>query len=148
MLFISLQKLFLFSRYLTFCLNFFLVVQQNGLIRRTRSISKFMTSHSGIQTIIIHILSNISRSKSNQTIKFGQLIDYNMRNIFTKKWYTKFGGETSLKPFSVKLKLSISLDQQSKVSYSLFLLHAKLRGYQNILKLNCRILAFISYQVF
>ena len=59
----------------------------------------------------MHILSNISRSKSNQTMNFGQLIEYNMRNIFLEKSYTKCGGETSPRPFSEKLKLSISLDQ-------------------------------------
>ena len=31
-----------------------------------------MTSQPGWQTIIIHILPNISRSKDNQKIKFGQ----------------------------------------------------------------------------
>ena len=41
-----------------------------------------MTSQPGKQTIAIHILPNISRSKDNQKIKFGQLIEYNMRNIF------------------------------------------------------------------
>ena len=59
----------------------------------------------------IHILPTILRSKGNQTMKFGQLIDYNMRNIFLEKSYTKCGGETSPRPFSEKLKLSISLDQ-------------------------------------
>ena len=44
-----------------------------------------MTSQSGKQAIAIHILPNISRSKDNQTIKFGQLIEYNMRNIFVAK---------------------------------------------------------------
>ena len=38
----------------------------------------------------IHILPNISRSKGNQTLKFGQLIEYNMRNIFAEKSYTKY----------------------------------------------------------
>ena len=28
------------------------------------------------------VLPNISRSKGNQTMKFGQLIEYNQRNIF------------------------------------------------------------------
>ena len=37
-----------------------------------------MTSQSGQQTIVMHILPNISRSKGNQTIKFGQLIEYNI----------------------------------------------------------------------
>ena len=63
--------------------------------------------------------------KGSQTMKFDQLIDYNVRNIFLEKSYTKFDGETSPRPFSEKLKLSISLDQESKVSYSLFLLYAK-----------------------
>ena len=60
-------------------------------------------------------------------MKFGQLIKYDLRNIFLEKLYTKCGGETILRPFLKKLKLSISLDQYSKVSYILFLLFAKLR---------------------
>ena len=44
-------------------------------------------------------------------MKFGQLIECNMRNIFIEKSYTKCGGETSPRPFSEKLKLAISLDQ-------------------------------------
>ena len=59
-------------------------------------------------------------------MKFGQLIEHNMRNIFLEKSYTKCGGETSPRSFSEKLKLSISLDQKSKVLYSLFLLYGKL----------------------
>ena len=47
-----------------------------------RLISKFMASQPGLQKIIIHILPNISQSKDNQTMKFGQLIEYNKRNIF------------------------------------------------------------------
>ena len=38
----------------------------------------------GSQTIALHILINISRSKGNQTIKFGQLIECIMRNNFLK----------------------------------------------------------------
>ena len=71
-----------------------------------------MTSQPGKQTIAIHILPNISRSKDNQTMKFGQLIKYNMRNIFLEKSYTKYSGETIPRPFSkISTKLSISLDQ-------------------------------------
>ena len=44
-------------------------------------------------------------------MKFGQLIDYKMRIIFVEKGYTKCGGETSPRPFSEKLKLSIFVDQ-------------------------------------
>ena len=35
-----------------------------------------MTSQPGYQTIVIRILSNISRSKGNQILKFGQLMKY------------------------------------------------------------------------
>ena len=61
-------------------------------------------------------------------MKCGQLIECNMRNNFFEKSYTKFGGETSPRPFSEKLKLNISLDQQSKVLYSMFFLYGKLRA--------------------
>ena len=57
--------------------------------------SKFMTSQSEQQKMIIHTFSNISRGKGNQTVKFGQLIEYNMANIFLEKLYTKFSEETS-----------------------------------------------------
>ena len=76
----------------------------------------------------MHILSVISRSKNNQTMKFGQLIEYNMRNIFLEKSSTEYGGETSPRPFSEKLRLSVSLYQKSKVYTVLFLLYAKLRA--------------------
>ena len=59
-----------------------------------------MMSQPGYQTFVIHILLNISRSKGTQTMKFGQLVEYNIRNIFHEKSYTKCGGETSSRPFS------------------------------------------------
>ena len=77
-------------------------MHKNGLIRKIRLISKFMTSQSRKQTITIQVLPNISISKWNQTMTFGQLIQYKMRNIFLEKSYPKCGGETT--------KLSISLD--------------------------------------
>ena len=70
-----------------------------------------MTSQPGLQAIAIHILPSISRSKGNQAMKFGQLIEYNMRNIFVEKSYSKCAGETIPRPLSKKSKLSISLDQ-------------------------------------
>ena len=70
-----------------------------------------MMSQPGKQKIAIHILPNISRSKRNQTMKFGELIEYNMKNIFLEKSFTKCGGETSPRPFSKKSKLSVSLNQ-------------------------------------
>ena len=53
----------------------------------------------------------VSRSKGYQTMKFGYIIEYNMRNIFLENLYTKEGGETIARPFSEKSKLSIYLDQ-------------------------------------
>ena len=70
-----------------------------------------MKSQPGKQTLAIHILPYISRNKNNQTIKFGQLIEFNMKNIFLGKSYAKCGGETSPRLFSKKSKMSISLDQ-------------------------------------
>ena len=86
-----------------------------------------MTSQPGYKTIAIHILTNISRSKDNQAMKFGQLIEYNLRNIFLKKYYIKCGGETIPRLFFKKSKLSKSPDAYSKVFYILFLFFAKLR---------------------
>ena len=60
-------------------------------------------------------------------MKFHYLIEYILRNIFLEKSYTKYGGETIPRPFYKKLKLSIFLDQYSKVLYILFLLLGKLR---------------------
>ena len=47
-----------------------------------------MMSQPGYQTVAIHVLPNISRNKSNKTMKFGQLIECNKRNIILEKSYT------------------------------------------------------------
>ena len=59
-------------------------------------------SQPGEQTIAIHILPNISKSKGSQAMKFGQLIEYNMRNIFVEKLYRKCGEENIPRLFSKK----------------------------------------------
>ena len=87
-----------------------------------------MTSQPWKQIIAIHTLCNISRIKGNQTMKFGQLIIYDMRNTFLEKSQAKCGGETIPRPFSKKTKLSISLDQQRKFLNCLFSLYSKLRA--------------------
>ena len=68
-------------------------------------------SQTGQQITTTDMLPNISRSKENQTMKFGQLIVCSMRKFFLEKSYTKCGGEASPRPFYEKSKLSISLDQ-------------------------------------
>ena len=57
-----------------------------------------MMSQPGLQTIAIHVLPNISQNKGNQTMKFGQQIEYNKRNIFYQKLCRKRGKETSSRP--------------------------------------------------
>ena len=52
-------------------------------------------------------------------MKFGQLIEYNMRNIFVEKSYTKCAGETIPSAY---------LYQQCEVLNSLFVLYANLRA--------------------
>ena len=113
----TLKTLFVL-KILSFVLTFSLV--EKRLVRKIKSISKFMTSQPGKQTIVIHVLPNILRNKDNQAMNFGQLREYNMRNIFLKKPYTKCDEETSPRPFSEKLKLSKSLDRQSELLRSSF----------------------------
>ena len=79
------------------------------------------------QTLVIHILTNTSRNKGSQAMKFCQLIEYNLRNVFIQKSYTKCGRETIPRPFFKKSKFRISLDQYFKVLNIFFLLFAKLR---------------------
>ena len=59
-----------------------------GKIRKIRLTSKFTTSQPGLQTVI-HMLANISQTKGNQTMSFGQLIEYNKRNISLQKLIRK-----------------------------------------------------------
>ena len=44
-------------------------------------------------------------------MKFGYLIEHNMRDIFVKKSYPKFAGEPIPRPLSRLSKLSISLEE-------------------------------------
>ena len=69
-------------------------------------------------------------------MKFGQLIDYNIK-YFSLKLYTKYGEETSPRPFYKISKLSLCLDQQSEMLYFLLLLYVRVEVYQHILKLRC-----------
>ena len=52
-----------------------------------------------IKTIAINIIPDISRRRGDQTMKFGQLIEYNTKNICFEKWCTKYSGKTSARPF-------------------------------------------------
>ena len=73
-------------------------------------------------------------------MKFVQLIEYSIKNIFFEKSSIKCGGETSSRLLFGKLKLSVSLDQWSKV-----FIVSQVEGYQNTLKLSCTPLTFTSF---
>ena len=75
MIFISSQKLFSFSRYLDFCLDF-LVIQKKRFHQKDKINFKIQD--------VANLLPNISRSKENQAIKFGRLIEYSNRNNLFK----------------------------------------------------------------
>ena len=112
----TLKAFFVFKRFK------FLSCGKNGSIIKIRLISK--STQPGEETIAIHILPNISRTKGIQAMRFAQLIEYNTRNIFVEKSYTKCAGENILRPLSKKSKLSISLDQQ------FFSIVCKFEGYK------------------
>ena len=57
-----------------------------------------MTSQPGLQRIALHKLPNISQSKGNQTLKFGQLIEHCQRNTFLQQLCGKWSRETSSRP--------------------------------------------------
>ena len=110
-----------FFRYLNFCPEHFGYVEK-WLDKKAKINFKIynITNWETNNTIIRYTFRLIfSRSKGNQAMEFGQLTEYDIKNIFLEKSYTKFGGETSPRPFSKKLKLSLSLDQQSEYLYIL-----------------------------
>ena len=75
---------------------------------KIRLTSEFMMSRPDLQTIATHILLNISRSKDNQTMKLGQLIEYNKRNNFLQALYKKWGRETGSRPHLIFWKSLMS----------------------------------------
>ena len=100
-----------------------------------------MTSQYGKRTIEKHILPNVSRRKGNQTMKFCQLKEYSMRNIFlenhTKNVVEKVFPETFLKNQNWTYLWINSLNLYAVCFYCM-----QVEGYRNILKLCCRALAF------
>ena len=50
-----------------------------------RLISKYTASQPEKQTIALYIFPNISRNNDNHAVKFGQLIEYKMRNNVIQK---------------------------------------------------------------
>ena len=82
-----------------------------------------MISQTGTQTISINILSDISKSTGNHTVKFGQLIEYNVENICLQKSYPKWDRETSCRPPSLKKKKKALYEVKSSdwfLSFNMF----------------------------
>ena len=96
-------------------LSFWSCRKINGLIWKIRLISELMTSHPDLQIMTIHILPNITQSKSNQRNKFCQLIKYNKGNILLQKSCIKWGRETSSRPLFVFWKSFIWSGQQLRL---------------------------------
>ena len=109
----------MFSRYFIFYLNF-LVMYKNSFENLWR-----------------HNLVN--KQKGNQTMKFGQLIEHNMRTIFLKI-FSKCGGETIIRPFSKKSKFCLWVN---RLKFRRICFYCILSGWLPIiLKLDFRTLAF------
>ena len=80
-------------------------------------------------------------------MKFGQLIEYKMRNIFLKNYTQNRVEVLFADPF---LKNQIELISGSVVQsfIQLVFIVDQVEDYQNILKLSCRSLVFASYKHF
>ena len=71
----------------------------------------------------MHILANIAIKKKNLKLKLGQLIEQNMRNVFLEKAYTKYGGESTCRPFSGLLYSSVCLHIQAEERQNILKMH-------------------------
>ena len=112
---------------------------KNSLIRKIRLISKFITSQPGQQAIAIHIWQSSNKIWSVNRVWHEKHFSY---KIIHKIWWKILFPDI----FSKKSKLSISLDQYSKVLYRLFFIVHQVEDDQYILKLSCTPLAFTSYK--
>ena len=88
-----------------------------------------MTSQTGKQSVTIVILSDISRSKDNQKMKFGQLFQDD-QIFFFEKSCTKSGGEPIPRIKTEHISRSTAWDLKQFVFND-----AQVEDYQNILKL-------------
>ena len=64
----------------------------------------------------IHILPHISRSKGNREMKFGQLIEYDVRNVFLKNHDEKQAGRLVLDLFLLFFKKKLYIKSKQVVS--------------------------------
>ena len=79
---LSVLKIFQFLSLLFGCVERWLDQKDNFKIQ---GVTTWLTSNCSVY------IDNISRSKDNQAMNFGQFREYNMRNIFLEKSYIKYG---------------------------------------------------------
>ena len=96
-----------------------------------------MTPQPGKQTIAVHILPSISRSKGNQTMTWDTFFLKNQRESVVEKLFQD--------PF-LKYQNRPYLWIKSFIQFVFIV--CQVEGYQNILKLTCRQLAFTWYKAF
>ena len=135
------EKCFLFYLEGSFHLNFvsnFWSFRKTAWLKRS-GYSQNLWHHNLVNKQLLH---NISKSKDNQTMKFGHSIEWEI--FFLKNHTQNVVEKVFLDP---PLKNQNWTYQYSKASYSLLLLCAKFRAI-NTLKLSCRPLDFTSYMVF
>ena len=106
-----------------------------------------MTSQPGKQTIAIYILPSISKSKNNQTMKSGQLIEYNMRNFFLKNHTQNVVENLVPNPFLKNQNWAYLWISSPKFTQFVYIV-CQVEGSRNILKLSCRPLTFTSSKAF
>ena len=102
-----------------------------------------MTSQTKQQAITIHILLNISTRNEVRSVNRIEDDKYFSRKIIHKIWWRCWS-----QTFFKKLKLRISLHQQSEMFQRLFLLYILVKIYQNILKLRRWPFALTLYKAF
>ena len=84
MLFISTLKLFSFSGYLNFCLDF-LVMFKKQLDQKDKVNFEIHDVTASLTNNFDTHIANIFRIKANQAMKIGQLIEYNKKNVLLQK---------------------------------------------------------------
>ena len=85
--------------YIYFLTYIYLCYLEKQFDKKAMNNFKIFWHHRLDNRIALHILSSISRNKDNQTMKFIQLIEYKMRNIFIEQSYKKCGGKASTRLF-------------------------------------------------
>ena len=93
-----------------------------------------MTSQSGTQTVTKIILSGISKTKGNRTMKFGHLIQHDVKKIFFFKNHAENEAERLVPGLFFSKKLYTKLRQVVRTSVSKCFCSPR---FEHTLKTNC-----------